>query len=379
MKRAAFVAGLLVLALLLMIPGASLYYESGSGEACARCHEIRGSFENWQASTHRSVPCKGCHGDALTLDAEFHMTNLRRVSTHLRGDVPEQVRIRERDALRMLERCRNCHRQEFADWQAGPHGISYDRIFLDKEHNRKQLLMDDCLRCHGAWFEGSIRDLVTPIDSRGPWRLRDAGRRTLPVMPCMACHQMHRRGQPLARPPATLLPPGPNQELHRPSLALYDRRERTFVSTAALPMPAMREGPRRVKMSPDARQGICYQCHAPLASFQVNSGDDRTAIGVHEGLSCLACHLRHGQQTRASCATCHPRLSNCGLDVEKMDTTFKDKNSKHNIHFVKCADCHTKGVPKRRTPQAGAPVATRPLPATPPRAARKLPFAPASP
>ena len=52
---------------------------------------------------------------------------------------------------------------------------------------------------------------------------------------------------------------------------------------------------------------------------QVGSGDDRTGIGVHEGLSCLACHQKHGQQTRASCANCHPRLSNCGLDVEKME------------------------------------------------------------
>jgi hypothetical protein len=41
-------------------------------------------------------------------------------------------------------------------------------------------------------------------------------------------------------------------------------------------------------------------------------------------------------------------MSNCGLDVEKMDTTFKSTMSKHNIHFVKCSDCHTKGVPKKK-------------------------------
>jgi hypothetical protein len=39
-----------------------------------------------------------------------------------------------------------------------------------------------------------------------------------------------------------------------------------------------------------------------------------------------------------------------------MSTTFKDRSSKHNIHFVKCLDCHTKGVPKGkgRTETAGA-------------------------
>jgi hypothetical protein len=112
-------------------------------------------------------------------------------------------------------------------------------------------------------------------------------------------------------------------------------------------MPAMLEGTRPVKMSKDQRQALCYQCHAPTASMQVGSGDDRTGLGVHEGISCLACHTQHGEKTRASCATCHPKMSNCGLDVEKMDTTFLSPASKHNIHWVKCVDCHTKGVPRK--------------------------------
>jgi hypothetical protein len=57
--------------------------------------------------------------------------------------------------------------------------------------------------------------------------------------------------------------------------------------------------------------------------------------------------LKHGQKTRASCAECHPKMSNCGLDVETMDTTFRSTESKHNIHWVKCVDCHPKGAPKK--------------------------------
>jgi hypothetical protein len=113
-------------------------------------------------------------------------------------------------------------------------------------------------------------------------------------------------------------------------------------------MPQMREGDRLVKGSPDRRQALCYQCHAPRAGMQVFSGDDRTPVGVHEGLSCLACHQKHGQTTRASCAACHPRLSNCGLDVETMDTTFKSPQSPHDIHRVACLDCHPQGVPTRK-------------------------------
>ena len=141
--------------------------------------------------------------------------------------------------------------------------------------------------------------------------------------------------------------PGPSQEAARPSLAFFDRRTQRSIPIADLPVPVMLEGARRVKMSKDQRQALCYQCHAPAAGMQVGSADDRTGLGVHEGISCLACHAQHGQTTRASCATCHPKMSNCGLDVEKMDTTYASGNSKHNIHWVKCADCHTKGVPRK--------------------------------
>jgi hypothetical protein len=38
-----------------------------------------------------------------------------------------------------------------------------------------------------------------------------------------------------------------------------------------------------------------------------------------------------------------------------MDTTFKNPKSLHNIHTVKCIDCHTKGVPRKRTAQDSVP------------------------
>jgi hypothetical protein len=254
----------------------------------------------------------------------------------------------------MGERCKTCHEQEFAAWLGGPHSVTYADIFLDKTHNRKELLMDDCLRCHGMHFDGSIRELVSPLNTEGPWKLTTAALATRPVIPCLACHQMHRQGQPLAKSKLNEHLPGGQQEIARPSLALFDRRGLDSVALQRLPMPEMREGPRRVRISPDRRQALCYQCHAPLATFQVGSGDDRTPIGVHEGFGCLACHEKHGEKTRASCANCHPRLSNCGLDVETMDTTFKSADSPHNIHLVKCVDCHRKGVPRRI--QGGGPV-----------------------
>ena len=332
----------------LLVPASSLYYERSQGSACASCHEIWQPYTDWHSSAHRNVLCSNCHGDAFTLEAGFHINNMRRVFAHLRGNAPEKPRLRNEDVLRMVARCQNCHRQEFADWRSSRHSATYTDIFLNTKHNQQQLLMDDCLRCHAMHFQGGIRDLVAPLSAHGPWQLLQPLLAEQPVVPCLACHQLHREGAPLAKSKPGEATVGPQQEINRPSLALFDRRELEHIPVDQLPLPVMLEGTRVVKLSPDQRQALCYQCHAPIATLQVSSGDDRTPVGVHEGLSCFACHLKHGQQTRASCATCHPRLSNCGIPVEKMDTTFKDQASKHNVHSVKCMDCHRNGIPKIR-------------------------------
>jgi hypothetical protein len=337
-----FVLGVVALA------GTSWYYGGDEGMGCARCHEIRPMVDTWAASTHRGVTCRGCHGSSFSADLRMHAKSLRRMWLHSRGETPEQIHIRHRDVAPLVERCSSCHRQERADWESGPHGAPYAAIFINPEHNASQQLMDDCLRCHAMHFEGGIRDLVTPLDRKGPWTFvneEDAG---LPAVPCLACHSVHRKGDPLAPRSDRGLVAGPAQEVVRPSLALYDRRALEPVGLERLPLPAMREGERLVKASPDRRQALCYQCHAPRAGNEVFSGDDRTPVGVHEGLSCLACHAKHGLKTRASCAGCHPRLSNCGIDVETMDTTFKTPDSRNDVHRVACLDCHPKGVPKKK-------------------------------
>jgi hypothetical protein len=338
MRRWLVGAAVAIAAAALSVPGADLYYQSSRGQGCARCHEIAIDYGVWRQSAHRNVNCTECHAATLA-------TNLRRVAAHLGDRVPEQVHLGDGDVEAMLPRCRRCHEQEFAAWSAGAHSTTYARLFTDAEHNRKRLLQDDCLRCHGMHFDGGIGELVTPVSTAGPWRLREASYGARRAIPCLTCHSMHRAGATLARAERRV---SAREETMRPSLGWYDRRTRTHVAASMLPMPAVLDGARPVRMSPDQRQALCYQCHAPQAAMQAGSGDDRTPAGVHEGLSCFACHEAHGQGTRRSCATCHPRLSNCGLDVEKMDTTFREAKSGHNVHTVRCADCHARGVPKRR-------------------------------
>jgi hypothetical protein len=350
LKRLLLVAAAASLVGIATLGGTSWYYGGHDGMGCARCHEIRPMVDAWSHSSHRGVACKECHGSSFSADVRMHVKNLSRVWLHSRGETPEQIRIRHQDVLPLVERCAACHRQEHADWQSGPHGTPYAAIFINPEHNAGQQLMDDCLRCHAMHFEGGIRDLVTPLDRRGPWTFVDVDHAGLPAVPCLACHQVHRAGEPMPPRSDRLSADGPAQEIARPSLALYDRRSLDHVPLERLPMPAMNEAGRPVKTSPDRRQALCYQCHAPRTGNEVFSGDDRTPVGVHEGLSCQACHQKHGQSTRASCAGCHPRLSNCGLDVEKMDTSFKSAESRHDVHRVACLDCHPAGVPKKKAP-----------------------------
>jgi len=347
-RKILLISALAIVAVLLLIPGATLYFETGNGARCATCHEMQTFYNRWHGSTHRGIPCGKCHGGAFTLDASFHLNNAERAVSHLRDDLPEQIGFGNNFVQDMNQRCQDCHRQEYASWASGPHSATYARIFLDEPYNSKNMLMDDCLRCHGMHFEGGVEQLVTPVDRKGPWKMIPSGLTNRPSMPCLSCHEIHRRGAELKKTGEKGSVAGPVQEIARPSLALFDRRTRSYVPVLSLPLPRMLDGARPVKMSPDQRQALCYQCHAPMSTQQVGSGDDRTAIGVHEGISCLVCHAQHGQQTRASCATCHPKMSNCGLDVEKMDTTFLSTKSKHNIHSVKCLDCHVKGVPRKK-------------------------------
>jgi hypothetical protein len=83
---------------------------------------------------------------------------------------------------------------------------------------------------------------------------------------------------------------------------------------------------------------------------------------VHEGLSCLDCHQKHNNSAKAACSACHPAVSDCGLDVEKMDTTFLSKTSQHNIHTMACRDCHPQGPPKTAAAHAKSPATAAPPP-----------------
>lgn len=297
---------------------------------CASCHEMAGVHAAWSSSLHRTLHCRNCHGGSLTLDAHALRSHVNRVVQHFRRAPETPIRLSEANVLALQEACRTCHPQSYGDWQTSRHSATYARIFLDSKHNETEQLAADCLRCHGMFYEGRIDELVTPISTKGPWALKDSSKTNQPVIPCLACHQVHVRAA------------------GRTFAHLYARREQASFSADVLPVTPIFQGERVVKTSPDPRQRLCTQCHAPNAFRQLGTSDDRTPSGVHEGLSCLDCHTSHTMSAKASCAACHPTDSHCGLNVETMDTTFASTGSKHNIHAVACGDCHNGERPAKR-------------------------------
>src|SRR5581483_2402393 len=189
MKRLWLLA--IVLAPGMIVPVSNAYYPATKGEGCTGCHEMRPVYETWKQSSHRNIACLECHGGVRNEPA-----NARRLAKHMSGNIPEQIRLKGLDVVAIMDRCKSCHQQEFAQWQAGPHGAPFAKIFIDKTHNAQRLLMDDCLRCHGSYYEGGVRDLVTPVDTKGPWTFRDAQWTDQPIVPCYGCHRIHQQGEP---------------------------------------------------------------------------------------------------------------------------------------------------------------------------------------
>ncbi|MDZ7638153.1 MAG: multiheme c-type cytochrome [Bryobacterales bacterium] len=299
-------------AAILAVPGASFVYEMGGGESCARCHEIAPNFETWQHSTHFEVACTECHGDAITVDPDFHFGNIRRLATHLSGELPKEIRLRARDLRPMVDNCKRCHEQEFRHWQSGAHSVSYAGIFATPTHNNKRLLMDDCMRCHGMHFPGAIGELVTPVSLQGPWRMRGMPADE-PAIPCLSCHAMHVDASNAKAGYFRFAATGPDAATVklRPSLALFDRRAQDHISAQLLTSPAIQDGGRPVKVNTAPQNALCYQCHAPYANLQAGTDDDKTPLGPYEGMACLDCHEKHTLKAGTPCPHFHEKPESC--------------------------------------------------------------------
>lgn len=339
----------MVLAVVFSCFGLYSYWNRADPEkTCAGCHEITASVSSMKHSSHRDLHCYDCHGTALENGIHSMREKANMVFSHVLNEKQnDEIRMNENQVLAVSERCVICHRAEYTRWKAGGHSADYADIFLDSAHNSMERLYWDCLRCHGMYYEGTIYDLVTPVSKIGPWKLKDPEKYGQPVIPCLACHQAHAENSLLSE--FNGLVDSLADSYTNPVFGLYIRSDHIFLRADRLFIPEMYVNASLVKTSQGPSQALCIQCHSPGAFHRAGTSDDRTPTGVHEGLACNACHEPHSNDASRSCELCHPAISNCGLDVKTMNTTYFDPDSNNNIHFVLCRDCHGDIVPVKKS------------------------------
>jgi hypothetical protein len=311
-------------------------------KTCASCHEIESSVHSFAGSSHRELSCAECHGTALSNGIHSLKEKGRMLVSHFSNVYVEEISMNEKQLLDVMDNCKRCHASEYAKWFSGGHSMQYQHVLLNEKQNRAEQINFDCLRCHGMFYDENIDQLVEPLNTAGPWNMKDEKAAYRAAIPCMACHQIHSPGI-VSQSPEYSDPRAIFYEHERPvaNVAFYDRNEGMHFTANQLPKPKIWHNGEPVRVSTDATMRTCVQCHAPNAFHHSGSSDDRIPRGVHEGLSCSSCHEPHSNESRNSCSSCHPAISNCGLDVEKMNTSFAFRESEHNIHFVSCTDCHT--------------------------------------
>jgi hypothetical protein len=349
MKKIIIIGSGLIILFTALLYSYSRWNAASPTKTCAGCHEITHAVDLWSGSTHRNIACKECHGTALSEGIHSLKEKGAMLLHHNSKIKTEDVRISEVQRLKVMERCEACHQTEYAKWNSGGHAMNYSEVFLNKTHNKTEVINEDCLRCHGMFFKGTVMDIVTPMDTLGPWKLKDASLADRPSIPCLACHQVHREGEPEVRQNREVPSSLHYTRIKNNLTAFYYRRDSNYFPVTSLVPQDINFQSVALKISTDPNQGLCLECHAPNAFRMSGTSDDRTPRGVHEGLSCMACHDSHSNSAINSCKTCHPAISNCKIDVEKMNTTYFDKSSKNNIHFVACTDCHIGGIPAKKS------------------------------
>jgi hypothetical protein len=261
------------------------------------------------------------------------------VTTHFFGQKnPEDIRLNEEQVLRISARCAQCHQSEHAGWLASGHAVNYREIFMDKEHNAMEKPYWDCFRCHGMFYDGNINDLMNLEGEPATWTIKNKEQETRPAIPCLACHQIHSENPVSTRYVSSS---DTAKVIRNPRIALYMRSDKMHLRSDMLSSVVMKDGDLQVNRAIDNNTLLCQQCHAPDYVHRAGSQDDRTPVGVHEGISCTACHKVHSGDTRESCVQCHSEVSqNCKLDVRTMNTTYLSQGSSNDIHRISCVSCH---------------------------------------
>jgi uncharacterized repeat protein (TIGR01451 family) len=262
--------------------------------------------------------------------------------------------------------CQACHPREWNEWSRSGHAMTLSAQLLNSDHDSSEQLDQTCLKCHSPELGTvPIGNIVQPLDTKGPWQLAGqyANQSDLPSIPCLACHQSHGANSPGLLPgmdfadESTFYRSVPAPQVS--NLYIYDAFAQKYVDPQ--PIAPVMNGDQAVPVNDTRANRVCYTCHAteraesnlfepntpPSGDNGVSTGDDRTLMGVHQGLQCVDCHMPGGIHTfnpMSSCSQCHSAGSTAGsLDyVTTVRTSYTDPGlsmltgnmSSLNIHWL---------------------------------------------
>ncbi|MDR1644649.1 MAG: hypothetical protein LBS05_02320 [Tannerellaceae bacterium] len=295
MKKQLTCAATATLAIAVLFGGYATWNTLDPANTCAACHEISPSHATWMQSAHADVRCIDCHGTALSQGLHSLREKGAMLLSHWSGDKRhEEIRLSEEQMLDLINRCAECHRAEYAGWQASGHAATYREIFTDLEHNRMEKPYADCFRCHGMFYEGDLHTLMSLEGNPEDWYIYDERQADRPAITCLSCHEIH-TPNPVSRRKA----PAETADLSdkAPYTALYLRSDKMHLRSDRLIPVTMLLGDSILRTATDPGTLLCMQCHAPNSRHQAGSGDDRTTLGEHAGKSCLGCHSPHSMRT----------------------------------------------------------------------------------
>lgn len=112
--------------------GRGYAYLSDDPQACVNCHIMRDSFNTWNASSHRSVTCNGCHVPHNPLGKwTAKVENGIRHSLAFTFEDVQVLRITPKNLHHLQQNCIRCHERTIS-------------LILQRE----QGLAMSCTRCH---------------------------------------------------------------------------------------------------------------------------------------------------------------------------------------------------------------------------------------
>ncbi len=277
---------------------------------CAQCHEINTACKLWRNSSHANINCIECHGGAFSDGLHGFTEKAEMVYSHFTKEQTfEDISLKEKQVLYITSRCATCHQAEHVAWESGAHSTTYKDIFMDKEHNKTEMPYWDCFRCHGMHYDGNIYDLMSLEGSFENWSIKDKNQAERPAITCLSCHQIH--AEQVQSIPYKLKSKDERDSLMKKTknvaTALYIRSDKRHIQAIDLYQTTILDHDSLVKVSNDPNTWLCMQCHAPNNRREAGSSDDKTPIGIYEGMSCLECHNPHSNQLKQNYPNVHKK------------------------------------------------------------------------